>query len=87
MVTEHDGTVRELKVGDIISTRLMENFKYEQGDNACAKDNKEVCDDEFLYTTMSSWIGLGTEFEQQIKLNPVKGKEAVRKTGKIVTES
>jgi hypothetical protein len=31
-----------------------------------------VCDDEFLYTTLSSWIGLGSEFEQQIKLNPVK---------------
>jgi len=75
LVTDHDGSVRELKVGDVVSTKLMENFKYEQGKDSCSPDNQYVCNDEFLYTTLSSWIGLGEEFEQQIKLNPVKAKE------------
>lgn len=57
MVTDHDGTTRELMVGDVVSTKLMKNFKYEQGEVACSDENKHVCDDEFLYTTLSSWIG------------------------------
>ena len=63
IITEHDGTQRELKVGDVVSAKLMENFKYEQGENACTNDNEDTCDDEFLYTTLSSWIGHGSEFE------------------------
>ena len=63
MVTDHDGTIKELQVGDIVSTKMMENFKYEQGDNACSKENAGVCDDEFQYQTLSSWIGLGSEYE------------------------
>ena len=29
VITEHDGTPRELNVGDVISTKLMASFKYE----------------------------------------------------------
>jgi len=71
LVTEHDGTVRELKVGDIVSTELMANFKYDQGENICSSENKALCEDKFQYTTMSSWVGTGMESEAQIKLTPV----------------
>lgn len=61
LVTEHDGTTRELQVGDIISTQLMANFKYEQGEDSCSIQNDTKCTDEFLYSTLSSWVGIGQE--------------------------
>jgi len=45
LVTEHDGTTKELKVGDIISTQLMANFQYEQGTERCSIQDKSKCDD------------------------------------------
>lgn len=71
VVTEHDGTTRQLKVGDIISTQLMSNFMYEQGEESCSIQNDTKCSDEFLYSTLSSWVGIGQEAQAQIKLTPV----------------
>lgn len=71
LVTEHDGSTKELKVGDVISTQLMANFKYEQGEESCSIQDKSKCDDEFLYSTLSSWVGIGQEANAQIKLTPV----------------
>jgi hypothetical protein len=39
IITEHDGSTRELQVGDIVSTKLMKNFKYEQGEKVCSPEN------------------------------------------------
>jgi hypothetical protein len=36
LITEHDGSTRALQVGDIVSTQLMSNFKYEQGEESCS---------------------------------------------------
>ena len=70
-VTEHDGSIRELKVGDVVSTQLMANFKYEQGEGSCSVHDQHKCDDQFLYSTLSSWVGMGPEAQAHIKLTPV----------------
>jgi len=49
----------------------MANFKYEQGEETCSIQDKSKCDDEFLYSTLSSWVGTGQEASAQIKLTPV----------------
>lgn len=70
-VTEHDGTVRELKVGDVVSGQLMSSFKYEQGEEGCSLSNEASCKDTILYSTLSSWVGTGQEASAQIRLTPV----------------
>jgi hypothetical protein len=61
LITEHNGTIKELKVGDIVSTNLMADFKYEQGEDSCSMNNSSKCSDEFVYSTLSSWVGIGQE--------------------------
>lgn len=61
LITEHNGTIKELKVGDIVSTNLMADFKYEQGEDSCSMNNNSKCSDEFVYSTLSSWVGIGQE--------------------------
>jgi len=73
LITEHDGSTKELKVGDIVSTQLMANFKYEQGEDSCSIQNNNKCTDEFLYSTLSSWVGIGQEAKAQIRLTPIVG--------------
>jgi len=73
VITNHDGTTKELQVGDIVSTQLMANFKYDQGEEVCSRDNIKSCNDEFLYSTLSSWVGIGRETTAEIKLTPVAG--------------
>lgn len=63
LITEHDGSIKQLAIGDIISTQLMANFKYEQGENGCSMTNQEQCNDQFMYSTLSSWVGIGKEAE------------------------
>lgn len=75
LTTEHDGTIRELKVGDIVSTDSLKNFSYDQGSELCGTDNEEKCSDSFKYTTMSSWIGAGVESESMINLTPIEVEE------------
>lgn len=36
LVTEHDGSKRELKVGDVVSTQQMQDFQYDQGETRCS---------------------------------------------------
>ena len=45
LITEHDGTTRELKEGDIVQTQFMSNFIYEQGEGGCSLQNNEKCED------------------------------------------
>lgn len=71
LITDHDGSVRALKIGDIVSTQLMSNFKYDQGKESCSIQDDSKCTDEFLYSTLSSWVGIGQESSAQIKLTPV----------------
>ena len=52
----------------------MANFKYEQGEDNCSIQNKGKCNDEFLYSTLSSWVGIGQEAQAQIRLTPVPSK-------------
>lgn len=49
----------------------MANFKYEQGKNGCSLTNQEPCNDQFMYSTLSSWVGIGKEAEAHIRLTPV----------------
>lgn len=49
----------------------MSDFKYEQGEKGCSLQNGDKCSDEFLYSTLSSWVGIGQEASAQIKLTPV----------------
>jgi len=76
LITEHDGSIKQLAIGDIISTQLMANFKYEQGENGCSMTNQEQCNDQFMYSTLSSWVGIGQEAQAQIKLTPVAASSA-----------
>lgn len=39
-----------------------------------------MCDDEFLYSTLSSWVGIGEESSADIRLTPVAGKAPVVNT-------
>lgn len=71
LTKNHAGKTVEVKVGDIVSTDAMKEFKYDQGENRCSNANKDLCDDSFEYTTMSSWIGTGVESEAEINLTPV----------------
>jgi hypothetical protein len=73
VITQHDGTTKELKEGDIVQTEFMSNFKYEQGEEGCSIQKGELCNDQFLYSTLSSWIGYGQETQAEIKLTPVEG--------------
>ena len=70
IVTKHNGARKELQVGDVVSTQLMADFEYKQGEIACSFENNQVCEDDFLYTTMSSWVGVGKESYTQIQLSP-----------------
>jgi len=63
-----------LKKGDIVQTEFMTNFKYDQGEAGCSIHNSDVCNDAIIYSTMSSWVGVGQESKAMIKLTPVKGK-------------
>jgi len=72
ITTDNDGNLRELKVGDIVSTEEMKSFSYDQGNNMCSSGNKGKCKDSFQYTTMSSWVGTGAESESMINLTPVQ---------------
>jgi hypothetical protein len=73
-VTEHDGTVRELKVGDVVPTQLMSKFVYEQGEEGgCSEQNEASCKDAILFSTVGTWFGFGQEASAWIKLTPVAG--------------
>ena len=69
--TDHDGTVRELEVGEVIETEMMKNFQY-QGDVPCVAGESKGCEDAFSYSTMSSWVGTGYEAESEINLTPMQ---------------
>lgn len=71
----HDGVSQDLQVGDVVSNQLMSSFKYDQGDEVCFTDNSSSCEDEFLYSTMSSWVGHGKETSAEIRLTPGEGPE------------
>lgn len=72
LITQNDGSTKELAVGDIVSTKLMSNFRYDQGENGCSIENQNTkCSDEFLYSTFSSWVGIGQETTAKIRLTPV----------------
>jgi len=77
LTTNHDGSMRELKVGDVVGTETMKNFSYDQGEEPCTSENKDKCEDSFTYTTMSSWVGTGIESESEINLTPLQIEETL----------
>jgi len=77
LTTNHDGSMRELKTGEIVETELMKNFRYDQGEEVCSSQNKDKCQDSFTYSTMSSWVGTGIESESEINLTPLSIEESL----------
>ena len=55
----------------------MSDFKYDQGEESCSIANEAKCKDEFLYSTLSSWVGIGQEASAHIKLTPVATSASV----------
>ena len=87
-ITEHDGTVREVQVGDIVPTALMSNFVYEQGEESgCSEQNEASCKDAILFSTVGTWFGFGQESSAQIQLTPVAGSVAPVKASATKTEA
>ena len=61
----------------------MSNFKYDQGKESCSIQDDSKCTDEFLYSTLSSWVGIGQEASAQIKLTPVTASASMPVTDAV----
>lgn len=44
---------------DIVDTKMLKDFIYDQGENGCSEKQQNKCDDEFKFVPFGEWKGQG----------------------------
>lgn len=66
-----------LRKGDLIDTQMLNDFIYQQGDNACSVENQTKCDDEFSFIPFGRLTGAGEYQTSKINLTPVMRESSI----------